>query len=210
MSISTAQPAANEKNSSGELTSSATTSSVTSNDTNNQSPERKKLPTRIILVVGVLILLLLVLGVVGWYYSTNKSSTQLTIPSEDSSLPAQDVPLKGVNGRITSIKSESGQNIFNIESYGTPWQKEWQVIVEENTILTKNSEWQANSFGRFAQNEKVRSLPLDQQEKMWRETLSTLRFEDFKVGDIVYVQANEGQDLLNDLVINSPYAIIQI
>lgn len=174
----------------------------------NRRPIRKNLTLGILGSLAIIILL----SVIGWNYWSNKSTKQKPSPSPtpapDYSAPKEGTPLAAVNGKILDIKKIGSKSVFDVTSYSTPWQKQWAVVIGENTLLLNKSDWQTNSFASFLLTPVAQGLSFEDAQKKWKASLKLLSPQDFKIGNVVYIQAASGQDFMKDTNINGPSVIV--
>ena len=123
------------------------------------------------------------------------------MPSADSSMPKENVPIAAVNGQILYIKTDGNKTVFEVSSYSTPWQKTWQVTLSEKTILVDEDGWQANSLS----GDSLIPGAINPA----KEIVSNLAIKDFKVGDVIYMIAAEGQDFRSE-GIDGPATIVKL
>jgi len=168
------------------------------------SPPEKKprqlLPSKFSLLFGAAAIVAIVLGVIlAFIIPSQKQQPSQT--SQDANIPKVGQQIVGVNGKILAIKKDGNKTIFEASSYSTPWQKKWQITVSEKTILVDEKGWQANSLSGNS------SIPGVQ--KPTNKTAANLSVKDFKVGDVVYIMAAEGQDFQNT-EIDGPAVIVKL
>ena len=172
-----------------------------------QKPTLPKLPNiKSPLLLAALVAFLLLAGILifGSFKLRKNISQVLPSPTSqvtDNSMPKEGVPVSAVNGKILAIKTDGNKTIFETSSYSTPWQKTWQVTLSEKTILVDEDGWQANSVSGDS--------PIAGVQKPSEKTVSNLTVGDFKVGDVIYMMAAEGQDFRNE-GIDGPATIVKL
>src|SRR3989304_494459 len=161
-------------------------------------PKPKLPPLKLPLLLALVALIAVALGI---FLAVDKRFFQKTQPSpspsaEDHSKPPEE-NIFGVNGKIVSIDKE--KKIFEVIPTIPNWNKRWLVKVGEDTILAAFSDYTKTTAAPLTGNKTFRDLAKSVPRK---------QFEDYRVGDNVYLMAAEGQDFAKEIGVFEPFAFL--
>ena len=161
-------------------------------------PKPKLPPLKLPLLLALVALIAVALGI---FLAVDKRFFQKTQPSpspsaEDHSKPPEE-NIFGVNGKIVSIDKE--KKIFEVIPTIPNWNKRWLVKVGEDTILAAFSDYTKTTAAPLTGNKTFRDLAKSVPRK---------QFEDYRVGDNVYLMAAEGQDFPKEIGVFEPFAFL--
>src|SRR3990172_7232461 len=161
-------------------------------------PKPKLPPLKLPLLLALVALIAVALGI---FLAVDKRFFQKTQPSpspsaEDHSKPPEE-NIFGVNGKIVSIEKE--KKIFEVIPTIPNWNKRWLVKVGEDTILATFSDYTKTTAAPLTGNKTFRDLAKSVPRK---------QFEDYRVGDNVYLMAAEGQDFAKEIGVFEPFAFL--
>src|SRR3989344_1653042 len=153
-----------------------------------------KLPLLLALVALIAVALEIFLAVDKRFFQKTQPSPSPS--AEDHSKPPEE-NIFGVNGKIVSIDKE--KKIFEVIPTIPNWNKRWLVKVGEDTILAAFSDYTKTTAAPLTGNKTFRDLAKSVPRK---------QFEDYRVGDNVYLMAAEGQDFAKEIGVFEPFAFL--
>jgi hypothetical protein len=161
------------------------------------------------MIWGVLLVLVIFVGVLlaALYLPKQKPPPAPTpTPAESpTTTSSQEMPkenLYGVNAKIVEINNQ--ESTIKVKSYiPSDWNKEWILVISDSTMLATDRSWQEAQKARFmvSSGEDLTPEKQAEREEKSRQLLKVLTLEDFKIGDIVYVTA-ENDFAKNSKIVN--------